>query len=184
MFLNGSILGNGSTPCSPLTHFIAYAIDHTRLPEVVGFHRPFSPRKIKGAISHRSRIQRPPPLHFDVHDRVEGALRQHVFQQVVVYRRAESLHHKGGKPDGAGDVLVCGMAALRRGPEARADSLRRLRFQLLLDSCACGLHVESVTPVLVTPRRTSLHWLPNCHGFLRWIWHYLSPSCCCQSGYS
>jgi hypothetical protein len=68
-------------------------------------------------------------------------------------------------------MLVYGMAASRRGPEARMDSLRRLCFQLLWDLCACELHIESVTPVLVTSRQTSLYWLPNCHGFLRWMGH-------------
>jgi hypothetical protein len=35
LFLNGSIPGNGSTPCPPFAHFIAYAIHQTRLPKVV-----------------------------------------------------------------------------------------------------------------------------------------------------
>ena len=47
MFLNGSIPGNGSAPCPPLAHFIAYAIHRTRLPEVVVFTALFLLARLK-----------------------------------------------------------------------------------------------------------------------------------------
>lgn len=47
MFLNGSIPGNGSAPCPPLAHFIAYAIHRTRLPEVVVFTSLFLLARLK-----------------------------------------------------------------------------------------------------------------------------------------
>jgi hypothetical protein len=47
MFLNGSTPGNGSAPCPPLAHFIAYAIHRTRLPEVVVFTALFLLARLK-----------------------------------------------------------------------------------------------------------------------------------------
>lgn len=66
----------------PLTHFIAYAIHRTRLPEVVTCTAIFPPRKIKGEISRRSRIQLPS------------------------HCREKPLHAQRGQPNVAGEVFV------------------------------------------------------------------------------
>jgi hypothetical protein len=45
--LNGSIPGNGGTPCPMLAHFIVYAMHRTRLPEAVAFTAVFLLARLK-----------------------------------------------------------------------------------------------------------------------------------------
>ena len=85
----------------------------------------------EGAIPDCSGIVRSPPLYIGLHARIQGHLRRHVLQQIVVYRCPRHVPVAGDQPDGAGDVPVPRVGAKRRprhSPRVRRNDPKRLRW--------------------------------------------------------
>ena len=80
--------------------------------EVTSFgyiRRPRPPSTIEGAFPHRTGIFGTSFIRIRVHVSQQGHMRRHLFEQVVVDRRAGDVPVERNKPDGARDVPVFGV---------------------------------------------------------------------------
>jgi hypothetical protein len=60
----------------------------------------------ESSFPYGSRILGPSTIHLRLHDRLQGHLRRHVFEQVVEYSWAGDVSVAGNQPDGEGDVSI------------------------------------------------------------------------------
>lgn len=93
-------------------HSICIAQDEA--PCVGDFCGPRPLAAAQGSISDRSGIIGSPPFYLGVHARLQGHLRRHVFQQILVHRRTGHVPIARDKPDGKRNVPVPRVGAQRR----------------------------------------------------------------------
>ena len=93
-------------------HSLCVAQDQT--PLVRHVRRTRAPAEAKGAFSDCSGILGSSSVHLRLHACVQGHLRRHLLQQVLVHRRAGNVPTTRDQPDGERDVPVPRVGAQRR----------------------------------------------------------------------
>ena len=79
--------------------------------------RPFAASE--GSFSDRSGIFGSPVICIGLYARLQGHLRRHLLQQILVHRRSRDVPTSGDQPDGKGDVPVPRVGAQRRSRHAQ-----------------------------------------------------------------
>ena len=105
-------------PSPPLANFIAYTLHRTRLHSSVTSAALYLLARLKSPVPCRAGLVGAATIYFGVHDRVEGDLRRHLLEQVLVDRRLGYVRPVGDQPDRAQDVLVPGVTAQHRAQRA------------------------------------------------------------------